>query len=80
MSKVGAVHRTRRYGALSGYKHGSGSAAVPCPSCGNAVSKVADSRTVPDGTFRRRRCCSACLFRYTTYESVTPILITDFQI
>lgn len=78
--RVGAVGRARRFGVYASYAEGIGSSAVPCPNCGHAVSKVVDSRPVPDGTYRRRRICGSCQFRYTTYESVSPFFITDFQI
>jgi transcriptional regulator NrdR family protein len=48
-----------------------GTAAVPCPKCGNRSSETLDSR--PSGAnFRRRRLCLApkCGHRYTTIESV----------
>ena len=49
-----------------------------CPFCGNMDSKVVDSRVSDDGaSIRRRRECTACGKRYTTYEKVesTPILV-----
>jgi len=46
-----------------------------CPNCKNPDSKVTDSRTVSDGNVvRRRRECSKCNFRFTTYERVERIL------
>lgn len=38
-----------------------------CPMCGSDDNKVKDSRTIGDGTVRRRRYCS-CGIRFTTYE------------
>ena len=49
-----------------------------CPSCGHEGDKVVDSRAVRDGQgVRRRRECSQCRHRYTTYEFVeeTPVLV-----
>jgi transcriptional repressor NrdR len=51
---------------------------VRCPACGSEGDKVVDSRSVRDGLgVRRRRECSACRHRYTTYEVVeqTPVLV-----
>lgn len=44
-----------------------------CPKCGCNDDKVIDSRAVKDG-FGIRRCreCTACAFRFTTLESVSP--------
>jgi transcriptional repressor NrdR len=40
-----------------------------CPACGHDGDKVIDSRSVRDGLgVRRRRECSDCRHRYTTYE------------
>ena len=51
---------------------------MKCPYCGNMDSKVVDSRLSDDGaSIRRRRECTSCGKRYTTYEKVesTPILV-----
>lgn len=51
---------------------------MKCPFCGGLDSKVVDSRLSEDGTsIRRRRECTACSKRYTTYEKIesTPILV-----
>jgi transcriptional repressor NrdR len=46
-----------------------------CPNCKHPDSKVTDSRTVSDGNVvRRRRECSKCNFRFTTYERVERVL------
>jgi len=47
-----------------------------CPFCGHNESKVIDSRESPEG-IRRRRECSRCSLRFTTYERVhtMPLLI-----
>ena len=44
-----------------------------CPKCGCNDDKVIDSRSVRDGFgIRRRRECTACAYRFTTLESVSP--------
>ena len=40
-----------------------------CPYCNNSDSKVTDSRTSDNGV-RRRRECTRCGLRFTTYERV----------
>lgn len=41
-----------------------------CPYCGDVNTRVVDSRLAGDGSqVRRRRECSECKERYTTYES-----------
>lgn len=45
-----------------------------CPFCGFADSRVLDSRPAEDGnSIRRRRECSGCVRRFTTYERVDEI-------
>ncbi|HXN14333.1 MAG TPA: hypothetical protein VN865_14570, partial [Candidatus Acidoferrales bacterium] len=42
-----------------------------CPFCRNRKNRVVDSRMSNDGMMiRRRRACSACKRRFTTYERV----------
>ena len=42
-----------------------------CPQCGERDTRVVDSRDLDDAaTIRRRRECSACTNRFTTYERV----------
>lgn len=42
-----------------------------CPTCGTQDGRVIDSRDLDDATtVRRRRECSSCKTRYTTYERV----------
>src|SRR5215471_11490808 len=42
-----------------------------CPFCRNRRNRVVDSRVSADGsTIRRRRMCSSCKRRFTTYERV----------
>ena len=51
---------------------------MKCPFCGHNEEKVIDSREAPDGTsVRRRRECSSCKRRYTTYERLEehPLLV-----
>lgn len=51
---------------------------MKCVFCGCIDSKVIDSRSNEDGTIiRRRRECTNCGKRFTTYETieVTPILV-----
>lgn len=44
-----------------------------CPRCGKEEDRVIDSRAVRDGKgVRRRRECSDCGHRFTTYEYVEP--------
>lgn len=49
-----------------------------CPFCENADTRVVDSRLTEDGrSIRRRRKCSGCRRRFTTYERCeeTPLLV-----
>ena len=51
---------------------------MKCPFCGFDESKVVDSRSTDDNTtIRRRRECTNCSKRYTTYEKIEdiPILV-----
>ncbi len=42
-----------------------------CPQCGERESRVVDSRDLDDAaTIRRRRECSSCSLRFTTYERI----------
>jgi transcriptional repressor NrdR len=41
-----------------------------CPFCGNDDTQVKDSRPLADASIRRRRECSACDARFTTFERV----------
>lgn len=42
-----------------------------CPKCGHLDDKVLDSRAAREGaSIRRRRQCSACEYRFTTYEEL----------
>ena len=46
-------------------------ARMRCPHCGDRETRVVDSRDLDDSaTIRRRRECSACATRFTTYERV----------
>ena len=47
---------------------------MKCPFCKQPDSRVIDSRAADDGTtIRRRRECSACSRRFTTYEVVEKL-------
>lgn len=47
---------------------------MKCPYCGHADSNVIDSRVGDDQTaIRRRRVCTACDKRFTTYERIEGI-------
>lgn len=51
---------------------------MKCPYCGHDEDKVVDSRSVEEGVaIRRRRECSKCVSRFTTYEKVEiiPLLV-----
>jgi transcriptional repressor NrdR len=44
---------------------------VRCPHCGNFDDKVIESRTLANGqAIRRRRECTSCGFRFTSYERI----------
>jgi transcriptional repressor NrdR len=45
---------------------------MKCPFCGFDDSKVVDSRDTTDGV-RRRRECTRCQARFTTYERLQPV-------
>ncbi len=46
-----------------------------CPFCGNLETKVIDSRLVADGAqVRRRRQCSVCSERFTTFEAAELVM------
>lgn len=48
-----------------------------CPFCGHGDNRVVDSRDVRDGSeIRRRRECSDCSRRFTTYERVDEVPTT----
>jgi transcriptional repressor NrdR len=50
---------------------------VKCPFCGCPENRVLDSRDVRDGDeIRRRRECSGCTRRFTTYERVDEVPVT----
>lgn len=51
---------------------------MKCPYCGYADSRVVDSRPTDEGErIRRRRECTKCLKRFTTYEVIesVPIIV-----
>ena len=48
---------------------------MKCPYCGQLDSRVIDSRISKDNTItRRRRACSSCQRRFTTYERIELML------
>ena len=48
---------------------------MKCPYCGQHDSRVIDSRISKDNTItRRRRACSSCQRRFTTYERIELML------
>ena len=50
---------------------------MKCPYCQTSEDKVIDSRTVREGSaIRRRRECSSCSHRYTTYEYIEKVTHT----
>lgn len=49
-------------------------ACVRCLVCGNDETKVVDSRAAEDGTaIRRRRACTSCERRFTTFERLEVV-------
>jgi transcriptional repressor NrdR len=44
---------------------------VNCPRC-DSPTKTLETRRVPDGAVRRRRECTQCGHRFTTYERAVP--------
>ncbi len=50
---------------------------MKCPFCNSGDNGVVDSRETEDGrAIRRRRSCSACARRFTTYERIEEQLLT----
>ncbi len=48
-----------------------------CPNCSHEETKVIDSRVATDGiAIRRRRECSGCGFRFSTYEEIEILDLT----
>jgi len=48
-----------------------------CPYCGSTNTVVVDSRFVEaDNSIRRRRLCSLCKRRFTTYERIDTVKVT----
>lgn len=44
-----------------------------CPCCKKAETCVIDSRDINPDAIRRRRECSICGYRFTTYERIEPV-------
>jgi transcriptional repressor NrdR len=50
---------------------------MKCPFCASADNGVVDSRETEDGrAIRRRRACTACQRRFTTYERIEEQVLT----
>ena len=50
---------------------------MKCPFCASVDNGVVDSRETEDGhAIRRRRNCSACSRRFTTYERIEEVALT----
>ena len=50
---------------------------MKCPFCSGEEDRVIDSRSVKDGSaIRRRRDCTTCGQRYTTYEYIEDVAIS----
>ena len=50
---------------------------MKCPFCGGEEDRVIDSRSVREGSaIRRRRECTTCSQRYTTYEYIEDAAVT----
>lgn len=47
-----------------------------CPTCGERDTRVVDSRDLDDAAIRRRRECSVCSSRFTTYERIEAARLT----
>lgn len=47
-----------------------------CPYCGNNDTEVVETRVGEESNIRRRRVCSSCQKRFTTYERVENITLT----
>lgn len=45
---------------------------MDCPNCQKCETQVIDSRVNENNEIRRRRECSCCRFRFTTFERVEP--------
>ena len=50
---------------------------MKCRYCGCTELRVIDSRPTEDGAIRRRRECTNCLRRFTTYEKIetSPVMV-----
>jgi transcriptional repressor NrdR len=46
---------------------------LKCPYCGSEESKTLETRDSPENTTRRRKECTACGKRFTTYEYVEMV-------
>ncbi len=58
------------------YPKSKGENVMKCPFCGSPESKVLDSRPVNEGnSIRRRRECTVCQKRFTTFEMLESVQI-----
>src|SRR5437868_2199468 len=73
----GATGDTRQLGRV-GAVGAIASALVRCPMCSSPEDRVVDSRLADDGTaIRRRRECTTCGRRFTTFERIeeAPLMV-----
>ena len=53
---------------------------MKCPRCGKASDRVLETRTSQAGSVvRRRRECSKCHFRFTTYETIERVPLVEIK-
>jgi transcriptional repressor NrdR len=46
---------------------------MKCPYCGSEIFKTLETRDSPDNTTRRRKECTNCGKRFTTYEYIETV-------
>ena len=54
---------------------------MKCVFCGSENSRVIDSRSLKDGSIRRRRECENCHKRFSSYETIerNPMVVIDVE-
>ena len=54
---------------------------MKCVFCGNEDSRVIDSRSLKDGSIRRRRECEKCHKRFSSYETIerNPMVVINVE-
>ncbi|MBO4937222.1 MAG: transcriptional repressor NrdR [Clostridia bacterium] len=54
---------------------------MKCVFCGNEDSRVIDSRSLKDGSIRRRRECERCHKRFSSYETIerNPMVVINVE-